>query len=246
MTFLIFEKLVEVAKIMYTEAMTKAEMIAKYGQQYYDVAQSRQKAKLREKRAAMTPEERTAAYAAKKDYVAQWRRDHPEQVAALARKAALAGYYRLSPEARKALALKRRAARKAKLAADSVLAAEQKAKSKARYDKHRAENAETFKATRRTYSKTHPEVERAKKLARRAAGKVPAAFVKFLCAQPCIDCGATDKKIEVGHLIPVVNGGTNNPLNLIAQCRSCNMKQHGRIHPRAMMVHYPEAALAAA
>jgi hypothetical protein len=40
--------------------------------------------------------------------------------------------------------------------------------------------------------------------------------------------------------------GTNHPCNLIAQCQSCNGKQHNKIHPRAMMAHYPQAAAYAA
>jgi 5-methylcytosine-specific restriction endonuclease McrA len=96
------------------------------------------------------------------------------------------------------------------------------------------------------YEKAHPEVKRAAKHRRRALGKIDPKFVKFIYAQPCLDCGTTERRRTLGHLIPVVRGGTNHPLNLVAQCRSCNSKQHSRVHPRAMMVHYPEAVRYAA
>lgn len=241
MTFLIFDKLVERARIRYDSGMTKAEIIARYGQEYYDACQARQKANLKAKYASMPAEERNAVYRARKDYVAQWRKDHPERSAALYRKAALAAYYKMSPEQRLEVARKARAARKAKLAADPAFAKAQAEKQSARAARWDAAHPGVRNERTKAYEKANPHVKRAAKHARRALGNIDPKFVQFLRSQPCADCGAEGKS-TIGHLIPVKRGGTNHPCNLIAQCRSCNSKQNAKVHPRFAMAHYPEAA----
>jgi len=119
--------------------------------------------------------------------------------------------------------------------------------------KREAANREEINAGRRARrNAAGPEARRLESLMnqhnRRAAGKMNKELVKFLQAQPCLDCGKSPSEVksEIAHLIAVANGGTNHPLNLIAQCRSCNGKLARKAHPRTMMVHYPFAAALAA
>lgn len=241
-------------------SMKRDEYIARYGQAKYDELLARKKARL------STPEGRASHaaymrryYAKKKNgavrsiekrgltgvadgtYWKQWAQ--LPDVKEKNRKKSLVTYYALTPEQRLEVARKRRAARKAKLASDAVFRAEQAAKQAARSE--RWNQAHPGERLRRSLAwfKAHPEVVRAAKHARRALGKIPVAFVKFLREQPCLDCGKpSNGKATIGHLIPVSRGGTNNPLNLITQCRSCNSKQCARVHPRFAMVNYPQAA----
>lgn len=46
----------------------------------------------------------------------------------------------------------------------------------------------------------------------------------------CIDCGSQTSKLTVGHAVPLSRGGSNWPENIIAQCGSCNSRQHDNIH----------------
>jgi DNA helicase IV len=231
---------------MYNFSMTKKEMIERYGQAHYDahLAKTREAAKAwywanpdRRK----TAEESTAA-------VRRWlanpanRTKFNEANKVRQRER----YQAMSPEERLANAQERRAARKAKLACDPVFAAKQAAKQAARFKRWTEAHPGLNRQRSAAYEKAHPEVKRANKQTRRALGKVAPAFVKFLYAQPCVDCGTTERKRTIGHLIPVARNGTNHPCNLIAQCRSCNSKQHMRIHPRFAIAHYPEAAQYAA
>jgi len=41
----------------------------------------------------------------------------------------------------------------------------------------------------------------------------------------CHYCGKTSDHMEVDHIIPVNEGGTDDPVNLVACCRSCNRKK---------------------
>lgn len=231
---------------MYTLSMKKQEIIERYGQAYYDAHLAKCKAALNAKYAAMSPAERTARYLERKESVLEWVAAHPEKSSANSRKHALASYYRMTPEQRLEVARKRRAARKLKLASDPAFAAAQSEKQAARWAKWDATHPGVNSARSQAWDKAHPEVKRANKHSRRALGKMDPQLVKFLRSQPCLDCGASGKPSTVGHLIPVENGGTNHPLNLVAQCRSCNSRQHTKIHKRAMMVHYPFAAALAA
>lgn len=44
----------------------------------------------------------------------------------------------------------------------------------------------------------------------------------------CKYCGATDKPLFLDHVIPRIQGGTNDESNLVACCRSCNSSKGGR------------------
>jgi 5-methylcytosine-specific restriction endonuclease McrA len=48
----------------------------------------------------------------------------------------------------------------------------------------------------------------------------------------CFDC-KDEADLTKGHLVPLVDGGTNDSTNVIAQCRRCNSAQGLRIHPEA-------------
>ena len=104
----------------------------------------------------------------------------------------------------------------------------------ARSNAYRAEHLEAYRVH---------AVTRAHRV--RGGGPIDRGYVAWLRMQPCLDCGSTER-IEVGHLIPVVNGGSNSRQNLIAHCRSCNRRMNRKVHPRAMMVNYPEALAAGA
>lgn len=214
--------------------MTKAEMIARYGQQYYDDHEERCRRKLNAKYAAMSPAERTTEYKRKIAYKKQWDAANKEKQREYFRKVALENYRKLSPEARLAIATKRREARRAKKLADPAFYADALVKDNARVHNWRVNNQDRWAA----YGEK-----------RRSLPKAPPKFIAFLRSQPCLDCGKAPiegRRSEVGHLIPVRHGGTNHPCNLIAQCRSCNGKQHAKTHPRFAQINYPEAVAYAA
>ena len=51
----------------------------------------------------------------------------------------------------------------------------------------------------------------------------------------CAYCGMklTDKTATVDHVIPIIDGGTNTPANLVPACRHCNSSKHRKhIVPR--------------
>jgi 5-methylcytosine-specific restriction endonuclease McrA len=242
----------------YNWFMKKAEYIAKYGEEKYAAFLAKQKAK------RTSPEGRAQRAAYMKTWYAKqkggevrpvqkrgltgvndgsyWEKwGQLPDVKAKNRDKARAAFQALSQDERRELGLRRRAARKAKKAADPQFFADARAKERERILTWRAKNPERQREINAKWRAAHPFEQYVAKIVRRAGGPVSKAFVRFLKAQPCIDCGTTER-IEVGHLIPVVRGGTNHPCNLVAQCRTCNARQGANIHPRAMMAHYPEAA----
>jgi len=44
----------------------------------------------------------------------------------------------------------------------------------------------------------------------------------------CTRCGANNIQLYVHHIIPLSEGGTNDPKNLTTLCENCYEKQHGR------------------
>lgn len=60
----------------------------------------------------------------------------------------------------------------------------------------------------------------------------------------CFDCGVI-APLTRGHLMPIVRGGSDDISNIVGQCRSCNSKQHAKIHPAllATMVSDSEGAV---
>lgn len=56
-------------------------------------------------------------------------------------------------------------------------------------------------------------------------------------AQECHKCGASDCKLDVHHIVPIMSGGTNEPWNLMTLCESCHIeaewytRQYGEFDP---------------
>lgn len=46
----------------------------------------------------------------------------------------------------------------------------------------------------------------------------------------CFDCGE-ERKLTIGHLVPLSKGGSNWPDNIVGQCQRCNSKQGSQLHP---------------
>lgn len=44
----------------------------------------------------------------------------------------------------------------------------------------------------------------------------------------CFYCGSRELPIHVDHIVPLIQGGTNNPENLVAACAACNTSKGGR------------------
>lgn len=42
----------------------------------------------------------------------------------------------------------------------------------------------------------------------------------------CVRCGARHG-LEVHHVVPLAEGGANEPANLVTLCRACHLGQHG-------------------
>lgn len=257
--------------------MTKAEMIARYGQEYYEahLARSRAKANASYVPRPKEPQSLDEKRAKKAAYMRQWyaakndgdvrpiakrglvgvadgtyqqQYNQLPDIKAKRRERAKADYQALSAEERKTLRAARYAARKAKLAADPAFAEAANAKQRERWARWNEAHPGLQNQRSREWIKAHPEYRAARDFARRALGKVDPEFVQFLWHSNCLDCGAAPETSrfghsEVGHMIPVLHGGTNHPTNLIAQCHRCNLKQKrgSGVHPRFAMVNYPEA-----
>lgn len=50
--------------------------------------------------------------------------------------------------------------------------------------------------------------------------------------EKCFDCNET-AELTVGHLVPICRGGSNFPINIVAQCMPCNANQGRKLHPKA-------------
>ncbi|MGI0491694.1 HNH endonuclease [Alkalinema pantanalense CENA528] len=50
----------------------------------------------------------------------------------------------------------------------------------------------------------------------------------------CKSCGKTSPhtKLEIDHIIPLANGGSNDLSNLQTLCRTCNAQKRDRFDPR--------------
>ena len=45
----------------------------------------------------------------------------------------------------------------------------------------------------------------------------------------CVYCGTKDCEFHIDHVIPVSRGGTNDPENLAAACKSCNLSKSDKL-----------------
>lgn len=149
-----------------------------------------------------------------------------------------AKWAKMSPEERKAVGQKRWLAVKAKRAADPAYDAEWREAYLARHLVWRDANRDKVNFFAKRWQQANRErfksIAVANAARRRAGGKIDADLVEWIRSQPCVDCGATER-IEVGHRLAVADGGTNDPENLIPQCRSCNRrlwrKPHKSVEP---------------
>ena len=240
--------------------MTKQQIIDKFGMEEYLRRRAAASAYMKRYYQAQTPG--AAAYRervqtarktpeANRAATARWRANHPEQKRAESREYMKAKYDAMSPEERKAWARERYLAKRAKMAVDPDYDAQQRAQDKARHDAWRAANREHVREARFRWEAENPELVKAIAVAaaqnrrfkvnvwsrnnkerRRQAGAIDGKLVLMLKSQPCIDCGSNEN-IEVGHAVPVKLGGTNDPANLIPQCRSCNRRLSARPHRTA-------------
>lgn len=51
----------------------------------------------------------------------------------------------------------------------------------------------------------------------------------------CRYCGATGVRLAVDHLVPFSRGGSSDPSNLVAACKSCNSRKKDRTPEEAGM-----------
>lgn len=213
--------------------MTKKEIIARYGQAYYDAHLEKTKvnAKLwyyanpdRHK----TPEQNKAA-------VARWlaKPGNLEKQRKRGREVMAAKSAAMTPEQRKERADKAYERLKNHRAANPAFDEEFCSKAKARSIAWREANRDHCNERARQWAAAHPEYRRTIAIVmaaqRRGAGPMDREFVAWIRQQPCIDCGAIDH-IEVGHIVSIKDGGTNDPANLLPQCRSCNRRLSSKPH----------------
>jgi hypothetical protein len=96
-----------------------------------------------------------------------------------------------------------------------------------------AANSERKAAVDRAWARANPEkcaVSRQAKRARKrnAPGLLTVEKWKARCAMfgdRCADCRDARFRLTMGHMIPLVRGGSNWPSNIIPQCASCNSCQ---------------------
>lgn len=116
-------------------------------------------------------------------------------------------------------------------------------KVKASSVKTREKYREKYNALSAAWSRAHPESRRVNEANRRARkrnapGRFTIAEFEAICdgqLNRCFDCGCKPPKLTVGHMVPLIRGGSNFPSNIVGQCVSCNARQHDRIHPSLMI-----------
>lgn len=87
----------------------------------------------------------------------------------------------------------------------------------------------------RQWRKRHPEqsrlMHRIAAQLRRTPGLRASIFARD--GHRCLACGAT-ANLVIDHILPVLRGGTNDPVNLQTLCRSCNSKKRGAVDHRRL------------
>jgi 5-methylcytosine-specific restriction endonuclease McrA len=237
--------------------MKKQEMIAKHGQAYYEAHLAKraaymnkwyhknaekviesQSAALKRKMDAMSPEELAEFRALKVTRSATSREKKREYYLEVGRKGQNARNAAKSPEQRKAEAAATYQRKIAKAKATEETYQEWRKQQVERHFKWREANREHVNE----YSRKRLEIPEVREKARvyslanrherRKVGKIDRHYVLWIRTQACVDCGSREK-IEVGHIIPVAEGGDNSNENLIPQCRSCNRRLWRRRHKSA-------------
>lgn len=91
-------------------------------------------------------------------------------------------------------------------------------------------NRDRYRAWRREWDRSHPEIGRARtarylKRLRAAAGNLTDDLVAEVLSSTggaCVYCGRTDVDLTVDHVVALNSGGTNHRDNLTAACHLCN------------------------
>jgi 5-methylcytosine-specific restriction endonuclease McrA len=112
---------------------------------------------------------------------------------------------------------------------------------RARDQKYRAENYEKIKARVDRWGKDNPERlkalnatrERTRRARKRNAQGTHTAddiIALRLSQGECFYCEATlGDRFHVDHFVPLARGGSNDPLNLVLACQTCNQRKHARL-----------------
>jgi len=104
--------------------------------------------------------------------------------------------------------------------------------------RHYVENREEILARNKAYIQSHPEVRQARFAAYRgrqkaAEGSFTGGDIKAQYASQdgkCFWCGKkVYKNYHIDHVIPLSQGGTNWPDNLVIACPSCNTSKGGKM-----------------
>jgi 5-methylcytosine-specific restriction endonuclease McrA len=67
--------------------------------------------------------------------------------------------------------------------------------------------------------------------------KIPAAVRRYVLERDghqCQSCGQTSRRrsLQIDHIIPLAQGGTNDISNLQTLCQACNAHKHKHLDPR--------------
>lgn len=100
----------------------------------------------------------------------------------------------------------------------------------------RNEQREVLNARAREYSRTHPEIMRARNQIQRtrkagSTGKFTAQEWQALCEYynfTCLCCGRNDVRLTIDHVVPLKLGGTNDISNVQCLCQSCNSRKRDK------------------
>lgn len=223
--------------------MTKADLISLYGEVWYEEQQrkNREAAYARyhanPEACQKTPEENKAAQE-------RWlaKPGNREKNRERNRKFLAEKFAAMTDDERKAAYNAAYRRKRVKMASDPAYRAKEIEARKVQHLAWRDANRDHVNANSRKWGAANPEYKRTIAIVmshqRRGAGPMDREHVAWIRTQPCIDCGSTER-IEVGHMLPVKLGGTNDPANLIPQCRACNRRLSSKAHRLAESVGAP-------
>lgn len=55
------------------------------------------------------------------------------------------------------------------------------------------------------------------------------ANLRLLKGSKCVNCGS-EELVEYHHIVPLINGGTNNLSNIVPLCEKCHVSAHGGVY----------------
>lgn len=108
-------------------------------------------------------------------------------------------------------------------------------------------NRERVSERKAVYRKTANGKEVARKAdhkrrARKQGGILTPGAVDHVPSNQCYWCGDTADKMHEDHVIPLVRGGSNEPMNLVWACAPCNHRKHAK-HPLRWIAEQFEEAV---